>query len=96
MAARLRRMILDVEPTFREAVKWGNPVYAKARDAVYIATQRTYLQLGFFEGAAMPDPYALIEGTGKAMRHIKLRTLDEDLVAKLRGYVRNAAAAADK
>ena len=96
IAERLRRMVLDVEPAFREAIKWGNPVYSKASDAVYIDDQPQYVQLGFFSGATLPDPYNLIEGTGKGMRHIKLRSLDEELAARLRGYVRNAAMAASE
>jgi hypothetical protein len=29
--------------------------------------------VGFFQGASLPDPAGLLEGTGKAMRHVKLR-----------------------
>jgi hypothetical protein len=96
IARRLRRMVLDVDSTFRESVKWGNPMYSKVRDAVYIADHRQYLHLGFMEGSTLPDPHRLIEGTGKGMRHIKVPELDEELLAKLRGYVRAAAIAASE
>jgi len=29
--------------------------------------------VGFFHGAALPDPARLLQGTGKCMRHVKLR-----------------------
>jgi len=29
--------------------------------------------VGFFRGVALPDPSRLLEGTGKFMRHVKLR-----------------------
>jgi hypothetical protein len=29
--------------------------------------------VGFFYGAALPDPARLLQGTGKFMRHVKLR-----------------------
>jgi hypothetical protein len=29
--------------------------------------------VGFFHGAALPDPAHLLQGTGKFMRHVKLR-----------------------
>jgi hypothetical protein len=29
--------------------------------------------IGFFRGAEIPDPKGLLEGTGKMMRHVKLR-----------------------
>ena len=32
-----------------------------------------HVNLQFFHGAALPDPGGLLEGTGKKMRHIKLK-----------------------
>jgi hypothetical protein len=29
--------------------------------------------VGFFHGAALPDPARLLQGAGKFMRHVKLR-----------------------
>jgi hypothetical protein len=29
--------------------------------------------VGFFQGAALPDPARLLQGAGKFMRHVKLR-----------------------
>jgi hypothetical protein len=29
--------------------------------------------VGFFHGAALPDPARLLEGSGKFMRHVKLK-----------------------
>jgi len=29
--------------------------------------------VGFFHGAALPDPAQMLQGTGKFMRHVKLR-----------------------
>ena len=32
-----------------------------------------HLHVGFFRGAELADPVGLLEGTGKYMRHVKLR-----------------------
>jgi hypothetical protein len=32
-----------------------------------------HVNVGFFQGAALPDPAHLLQGTGKFMRHVKLR-----------------------
>jgi hypothetical protein len=32
-----------------------------------------HVNVGFFHGAALPDPARLLQGTGKFMRHVKLR-----------------------
>jgi hypothetical protein len=31
------------------------------------------VNVGFFQGAGLPDPARLLQGAGKRMRHVKLR-----------------------
>jgi hypothetical protein len=45
---------------------------------MYIAGFTSHANLGFFYGAHLPDPQGLLEGTGKRLRHVKLRR-PEDL-----------------
>ena len=33
----------------------------------------SHVNIGFFQGAALPDPARLLQGTGRFMRHVKLR-----------------------
>jgi hypothetical protein len=42
---------------------------------VYIGVQTSYLNLGFYQGTSLEDPHRLLEGTGKALRHVKIRNL---------------------
>ena len=39
----------------------------------YVNIFTSHLNVGFFQGAALPDPARLLQGTGKYMRHVKLR-----------------------
>ena len=39
----------------------------------YVNAFRAHVNVGFFYGAALDDPAGLLEGTGKRMRHVKLR-----------------------
>jgi len=39
----------------------------------YIAVQRAHVTLGFYHGASLVDPEKLLEGSGKKLRHIKVR-----------------------
>jgi hypothetical protein len=32
-----------------------------------------HVNVGFFQGASLPDPAGLLQGSGKSMRHVKLR-----------------------
>ncbi|HTB92631.1 MAG TPA: DUF1801 domain-containing protein [Candidatus Sulfotelmatobacter sp.] len=58
----------------RELLHDGCPV-ACLGDAPfgYVNVFTSYVHVGFFHGAALPDPARLLQGTGKFMRHAKLR-----------------------
>jgi len=46
---------------------------------------------GFHSGTSLDDPEGLLEGTGKNIRHVKLRTLDDVEQRGLKNLVRAAA-----
>lgn len=39
----------------------------------YVNAFKAHVNVGFFRGAEIADPDGLLEGTGKFMRHVKLR-----------------------
>jgi hypothetical protein len=39
----------------------------------YVNAFTAHVNVGFFQGASLPDPARLLHGTGKFMRHVKLR-----------------------
>ena len=52
----------------------------------YVNAFTKHVNVGFFNGADLPDPSALLEGTGKRMRHVKLRPaaqVDEQALGEL-------------
>ena len=57
----------------RELLNDGCPV-ACLGDAPfgYVNVFTSHVNVGFFHGAALPDPAHLLQGTGKFMRHVKL------------------------
>jgi hypothetical protein len=58
----------------RELVHDGCPV-ACLGDVpfAYVNVFTQHVNVGFFQGAALPDPAHLLQGTGKFMRHVKLK-----------------------
>ena len=97
-----RRLIDDIRSAivasghnFMEGIKWGTPGYwlpeVSRRNIVYIAPHNNYVRLGFFNGATMPDPANLLEGTGKKLRHIKVYEVNDDNRKTLTEYVRASA-----
>ena len=52
----------------------------------YVGAFTKHVNVGFFMGAFLPDPQGLLEGTGKRMRHVKLRPgveVDADALLEL-------------
>ena len=68
--ARMRECGDDV----RELMHDGCPV-ACIQDAPfgYVNVFTAHMNVGFFTGAALQDPTDLLEGSGKRMRHVKLK-----------------------
>ena len=58
----------------RELLHDGHPT-ACVGDAAfgYVNAFSVHVNVGFFHGAMLDDPAGLLEGTGKRMRHVKLR-----------------------
>ncbi len=71
----------------RETMHDGCPV-ACLGDAPfgYVNVFTAHVNVGFFRGAALPDPARLLQGTGKNMRHVKLRpaeAIDDAALSRL-------------
>ena len=92
IAEALRAYVVRADPELRESIKWGNPVYEKAGKVCYLASGKGYMSLGFFEGASLSDPLGLIEGTGKRMRHVKVRRVEDIQEGQVASWVREAVA----
>jgi hypothetical protein len=58
----------------RELVHDGCPV-ACLGDVpfAYVNVFTAHVNVGFFQGASLPDPARLLQGSGKFMRHVKLK-----------------------
>ncbi len=64
----------DCGDDVRELLHDGHPTACVADAAfAYVNAFKAHVNVGFFRGAELPDPGSLLEGTGKFMRHVKLR-----------------------
>lgn len=72
--ARLR----ECGPDVRELMHDGHATACVADAAfAYVNCFTAHVNVGFFRGAHLPDPHGLLEGTGKNMRHVKLKPAEE-------------------
>ena len=71
----------------RELLQDGYPT-ACVEDAAfaYVNALKAHVNVGFYQGASLEDPAGLLEGTGKRMRHVKVRwgqPVDEPALSEL-------------
>ncbi len=83
----------DCGDDVRELMHDGYPT-ACVEDAAfaYVGAFKAHVNVGFFRGAVIADPDGLLEGTGKFMRHVKLRPdrkVDDKALKKLIGIAYN-------
>ena len=77
----------------RELMHDGCPV-ACVEDAPfgYVNTFKNHVNVGFFYGALLEDPAGMLEGSGKRMRHVKLKPDSEIAADALRDLIHAAYA----
>src|SRR5690606_1807352 len=83
MVRRWFEVMRDCGDDVRELLHDGHPT-ACVDDAAfaYVDAFTAHVNVGFFLGAELPDPSGLLGGTGRFMRHVKLRPgVDVDDVA---------------
>ncbi len=68
----------------RELLHDGHPTACVGDVAFgYVNAFKAHVNVGFFRGAEIADPEGLLEGTGKFMRHVKLRPESDTNIAAL-------------
>ena len=74
IAQRWFDVMRDCGDDVRELLHDGQPT-ACIDDAAfaYVNAFKAHVNVGFFRGAELADPKSLLEGTGKFMRHVKLK-----------------------
>ena len=92
LGAELRGVIRKALPGATETIKWGMPVYECDRIVCAVRPAKGYLALQLYTGAAdLPDPDGLLEGTGKTMRHVKIRSKADIKKKQFTSWLRKAA-----
>lgn len=72
-----RPMPRAVEVLYARHNHIGYSLTGKMREGIiYICPLKDYVRLGFMYGGQLTDPTHLLQGEGKRMRHVKVRTLE--------------------
>ncbi len=78
VAQDLRRLMKKLVPGTTESVNpWKIPTFESNGPVCFFTVGKNHVTFGFLRGTSLPDPGKLLEGTGKNLRHVKLRTLED-------------------
>jgi hypothetical protein len=93
-ARAVERLVVDSLPGAVTQFDPGNGLLAigtslKMRDLLFaIIPHAAYVNLQLADGVDLPNPEGLIEGTGKRIRHVKVRSAEAAASPALRAVVR--------
>lgn len=87
----LRDLVKQAAPNLSEQLKWEVPWYVGKGNVCYIAAMTSWVNLGFSRGTELKDPKLLLEGSGKGMRHIKVRKVEDIDSVAITALIKQAA-----
>ncbi len=89
----LRALVKKAAPGARESMKWGMPYYELKGGFCALYTSKTYAALNIMAPPEkLDDPEGKLEGTGKTMRHLKVRSAADLDEASILRWVKAAVA----
>lgn len=99
LALALRARVLESLPNMHEvvwdatnAVTVGYSPTTRWQDGLcHTPVYSRHVNLGFNDGAGLPDPLGILAGTGARVRHVKMRTVEDVAAAWVPEYLSAAA-----
>ena len=72
---QLRRIVFQTFPDIEEELRWGVPTYAQGK--YYFVVLKDHVNFGFSLKGLSKEEQLRLEGSGKTMKHVELRSLNE-------------------
>src|SRR5262245_27091266 len=92
-----RELVLRLVPQAEEKVHrpWKTIAYGLRKKFCAISPYGSWVNLHFHEGASLPDPTGLLEGTGKSARHVRVASRADLTRRALTALIRAASREAE-
>lgn len=98
LAFQLRALVLEEMAPCHEniydaysAVAIGYGTSDRLRDGIlHVAVYSKHVNLGFNDGATLPDPKGILLGSGNRIRHLTIKTPEDIKRPEIRAYIRRA------
>lgn len=86
----VRDLLDEGLPGAAASLKWSQPTWTGNGNVAGLAAFDGRVHLVLHRGADLPDPQGVLEGTGKLVRHVKLRHARDVQVPAVKALVRAA------
>lgn len=97
IVAELKKVILEIDPNACEVVRLGDRAATygvgpkKMKEGyTYVLPHKSWVNLGFYQGALLNDTHGLLEGTGKKLRHIKIHSTEQATDSSIKELIKVA------
>lgn len=97
LASKARALVIEAMPGVLETVwpkqgvtSYGTGPKKMSDHFTFFLFNKGHLSFGFYFGAELPDPEGLLEGTGKSLRHVKVRSEDDLARPALKALLKKA------
>jgi hypothetical protein len=86
---QLRDFIHQKYPELMEALKWKAAVYSLNGTSYLLGIQafKRHVNLDFFQGAKLYNPHGILKGTGKLVRHVTFRTIEDIRYSRIQALI---------
>jgi len=93
VAAEVRRLVKKVVHVSRESINpWGIPSFDFHGPFCILMVGKNHVTFGFTRGTSLTDAGGLLEGTGKNLRHVKVKEIAQARDPNLRQLILQATA----
>lgn len=97
IAQRLKELIIEIYPEVVEVpwpkqriIGYGVGPKKMSEHFCYIGAHSEHVNLGFYYGAEIADPEGLMEGTGRKLRHVKMRKPEDVNRKEIRDLIKRS------
>lgn len=90
IARELHALLMAWVPRATASIKWSRPVYELEGAFAFFSAGKKHVTFGFWRGTDLDDELGLLEGTGKNLRHIKVKRLQDIRKAAFKKLVKQA------
>jgi hypothetical protein len=84
----VRALMARRYPELTESLKWHVPTYSlNSKNLLGLQDFKNHVNLNFFKGSRLHDPKGVLKGTGKQVRHVTFRAVDQIDRATLKALI---------